>query len=70
MSNEQEYNLLIELKNHKPYLYKLEQEIQKVINETGFGQVDCNFTIKDKRVYLSEFYGSVKELYPNNLIDK
>jgi len=58
-----ETKLLEYLKKYKPYLYDLEVEVRKVINDTGYGDVSLSCIIRSKKVFSVDFIGARKKQY-------
>jgi len=46
------------LRLKKPHLYKIEQEVKKVIDDTGYGEVFVNCLIKDGKLHFYEVTGT------------
>jgi len=59
------HNFLIYLKKHYPHLFHFQAEIEKVFNETGFGDATASATIRRKKVFSCDVAHWVKNLYEN-----
>ena len=58
-----EYNFLEYLKKKKPYLFKIEMEVRRITNATGYGDISINCIIREGKVFSSDVGGWIKELY-------
>ena len=56
-------DLLKILEQDKPYLYLLEQEIEKVAKATGFGDVSISCIIREGKVFSTDIIHAKKYLH-------
>jgi hypothetical protein len=54
---------LTHLKNHFPYLYDVNIEMDKIIKTTGYGEVKVRLNIKQKKLHFVEIVGSKVKKY-------
>lgn len=61
IQNDQE--LLLYLRQYKPYLYDVELQVQTIKRETGFGDISINLKLQSGKVTGGEILATTKRLY-------
>jgi hypothetical protein len=55
--------LLLYLRQYKPYLYDVELQVQTIRRETGFGDISINLKLQSGKVTGGEILATTKRLY-------
>lgn len=55
-------NFLTLLKKHKPYLYQIEKDIDKVRKSSGYGDVSFSCILRERKVFSYESSSWIKWL--------